>query len=84
MPRYKRCRSTSPFRASWKEEKDHPNPLICDVLCPMMERSGSVVNTDTEEESTATTTEGEGGVSVKQASLTLILSEIASTKPLVR
>jgi len=58
--------------SSWKES----NTVIHDVLCPMTTDTKSIVDVDDETHPAPS--------SVKGASLTLILSEIASTKPLVR
>jgi len=60
---------------SWKEG----SPLVHDVLCPTRSNKRSGVSLKKEE-----TMEGGGPIVVKDASLTVILSEIASTKPLVR
>ncbi len=57
---------------SWKES----STIIHDVLCPTTTNNKSILNVNDE---TLT-----APISVKGASLTLILSEIASTKPLVR
>ncbi len=57
---------------SWKES----SAVIHDVLCPTATDTTSIVNVDNETPPPP--------ISVKHASLTLILSEIASIKPLVR
>ena len=58
--------------SSWKES----NAIIVDVLCPMMGDNQRIDNSLAVEDTEP--------VSVKEASITLILSEIASAKPLVR
>ena len=61
--------------ASWKES----GTLVHDVLCPTMSTKPAKLS-----ESEAEASSSIPPISVKKASLTLILSEIASTKPLVR
>lgn len=63
--------------SSWKGS--NPSPLIHDVMCPTTSNTRSSSGTPVAAEETGTSP-----TEVKKASLTLILSEIASTRPLVR